>query len=457
MKTKTRNILIVVGVILAIFVAGIAYSGYRMYSFVSRVTAPKEIPGELREAKVFKGAEFLTKTDFFKLEEGSLLKAIGKGAQTDDEKERARISQSETAKKFYNFADIKVFGDEVIAAGVFGAYVLDLNGNLKREILFEPTVEKINIAGFEQEDYKTDLDNLRIVALEKDKFGFSSFGSLQGFSAYDSNGDRIWNYGKENIELTKLWQDEKASEKDYEKSTHVLQAAVGDLDGDSIAEYIVTRKSDGIRAFDRHGNERWFEKDDFPSARLSVMDVDGDGTNELLEVGNKSKIRDANGKIIRELKGGSLTDAMLFNIDSQTKRKLFIFCNVHNNKLTCEDENESPFMSGDAPLSDIPRKNPQKIGIPGQPESTVTDASENVYKPQAVWVNLQKDKRYLAIVGAFIGIPRAHFYVYDETGTLVYHELLPEEAETIAVLGAIDQKQEVLVGGKNTIWKFSAK
>lgn len=457
MKTKTRNILIIIGVILLIFAGTAGYAGYKIYSFFSGIGISREIPDELKEAKVLKGADFLTKTEFFKLKQEGFLTTTGKGSQIEDEKERQKFINSQSAKTIYNFADIKVFGYEIIAAGQFGGYVFDLHGNLKREILFEPTVEKIKIGYYEQDHFQFNLDNLTIVPLEKNKFGFSSFDSVQGVTIFDDNGNQVWTYGKEKLELSKIWQDEKEREKDYEKSTHILEAAVGDLDGDGVSEYIVARKSDGIRAFDRDGNERWFEKDDFPSARLTVIDIDGDGVNELLEIGGKSKIRDANGKIIRELKGGTSTGAMLFNVDSKTNRKLFIFCNTLDNKLICEDENKNPFLSGEAPRSDVPRKNPKKIEVPGHPEMNVTDGAENVYKPQAVWVNFQKDKRFLAVAGSFIGIPRAQFYVYDAEGTLVYHELLPEDAETIAVLGAADGKQEILVGGKSTIWKFSAK
>jgi hypothetical protein len=47
-------------------------------------------------------------------------------------------------------------------------------------------------------------------------------------------------------------------------------------------------------------------------------------------------------------------------------------------------------------------------------------------------------------------------YVYDEKETLVYHELLPEDAETIAIKPTANSTEEILIGGKNTIWKFAA-
>jgi hypothetical protein len=73
-------------------------------------------------------------------------------------------------------------------------------------------------------------------------------------------------------------------------------------------------------------------------------------------------------------------------------------------------------------------------------------------------VKLQKNKtKFLAIIGAFIGLPRANFYVYTSEGKLVYHELLPQGAKTIAVLPHESGNDAILIGGKETIWKFDAK
>jgi len=48
--------------------------------------------------------------------------------------------------------------------------------------------------------------------------------------------------------------------------------------------------------------------------------------------------------------------------------------------------------------------------------------------------------------------------VYSADAKLVYHEILPEDAKTVAVLPAQNPrgKEEFLIGGKTTIWRYTA-
>jgi len=101
MKKKTRNILIVVGAVCLIF-AGIAgYGAYSVYSFFTEFGAEREIPEEIKDARILSGDGLLTKSEIFKLEKDGLLKTIGKASQIKDEKERKRVSESQTAKPIF--------------------------------------------------------------------------------------------------------------------------------------------------------------------------------------------------------------------------------------------------------------------------------------------------------------------------------------------------------------------
>jgi hypothetical protein len=449
MKKRTRIVLIILLAVFLIFGGLAAYGLYRFYLFFGLVTAAKEIPPELKDVRVLKGQDFLKKAEFFKLDSEGTFTTIKKSASIKDEKERQRYVQSQTAKAIYGFEDLKVIGQEIIAVGAFGAYVLDFNGARKRFAAFEPSARKVKIGPYETESYDLQLENLRIVQLDANQYGFLTFSSFGGVQVFDQNAQSIWAYGKREVSLGSVLKDEKEQHAEYEKSAYVLEAAVGDLNGDGISEYIVAMKKDGIHAFDREGHEEWFQPDDFPYERLEVRDLDGDGKNELIQIGRA--VRNAEGLILRETKGGS-NDAVLF-ATTKDKKIALQYCNIYRLALTCQAENSDYVLRGTAPLSDVKLEKPRKLDVPGS--EPITFDSESASNLHAVCVHLRKDKpAYLAVVASFIGIPRANFYVYDSSGTLVYHELLPETAETIAVLAGENGVEQLLVGGHQTIWKY---
>jgi len=454
MTSKGQNILIVAGIAIFVTLGIIGYAACSLYSFFDEMADFRKVPDEIKDPRILKGEGFLRKNEMFKLTNDGILGAISKGMSKSDERERQKVVSAETAKSIFNFSDLEIVRNEIIAVGKFGAFVFDLDGNLKRQILFDVVKEKVRVGPFETDTYQSDLDNLRIVELDNERFGFLSWGSMEGVRVFDDAGREIWSYGKENIDFGVLLKDRKERDEDYEKSTYVMEAAVGDLDGDGVSEYIVARKSDGIHAFDRHGNEKWFQPDDFPSSPIEIADLNGDGKNELLQ---GSKVRDENGNVIRELKiglGDRTNDASLFVKDKKDQLSIQS-CNIYQSKLVCWDENKKTLLSGEAPLGEI-KAEPKRIDIPDHPELSFTSDTQSVAHPKAVWVGLDHNKpKYLAIVAAYIGPPRANLYIYEPNGNLVFHELLGEDAETIAVLPGKDGNEDLLVGGKNTIWKYS--
>jgi hypothetical protein len=376
-----------------------------------------------------------------------MLKTIAKGSGIRNDQEREKYTQSQTAKNFYNFSDLKVIGDEIVAVGEFGAYIFELNGNLKRQVAFDLVKDKIKIGPYEQDNFQSELDNIQIVQLETNVYGFLSYGSMQGVRVFDRNGHQLWEYGKETVGLGDVSKSDKERQADAENGTYVLEAAVGDLDNDGIAEYIVAKKNDGIHAFDRTGRELWSKPADFPGERMEVRDLDGDGKNELIQLGAYVRAG-IDGEYIRQIKGDK-NGAILFAPDRKNGTAIQ-YCDVWENRMSCTDENEDVFLDGEAPLSEVKSVRPTAAGSPPHYGDT-----ENIYEPRAVWVTLKKDQpKYLAVLGAYIGLPRANLYIYEPNGTLVYHELLPEEAQTIAVLPGENGVEGLLVGGKDTIWKY---
>ena len=354
MKRKTRNILLILGALVIIFAGIVGYGAYSLYSFFSQFSMSREIPDEIKEARVVAGAEFLTKTVFFEQSKQGILKTISDGTKVKDEKERQRMVQSEVAKGIYNFADLKVVGDEIVAVGEFGGYFFDLGGVLKRHIAFDPVVVKVKIGPYEQDTYQNGLDNLQIVHLEKDKLGFLSYGSTEGVRVFDANGNQIWSTGSEKADMSVLLKDDKERESEYEKKVYVLEATVGDLDNDGISEFVVARKKDGIRAYDQSGAEKWFQPEDFPDHKLEVRDLDGDGKAELLEFGNS--VRDGNGKVIRKLGGGESSIFVEGKDGGLSIQSLLCY----DGTISLSDENGTKLFSVNAPLSEIKKKRSEK-------------------------------------------------------------------------------------------------
>ncbi|PYS98162.1 MAG: hypothetical protein DMF63_17235 [Acidobacteria bacterium] len=446
MTKGTRNLLIIGGILISITIGLAGLGIYKVYSFFTTMGLNREVPAELKDARITTGAGFLTRTEFFKLDKPGLLKTIGESSKHADEKERQKVLSAQTARSIYNFSDLQLIGDSIIAVGEFGGFVFDLDGNLKSQILFDPSTEIVKVGPFEKATYQPSLDNLRIVRLDRDHFGFLSFGSTQGLRIFDDKGTEIWRVGKEILDVGELLND---SDKNYEKSRHVLEATVGDLDNDGISEYVVATKNEGIRAYDRSGKELWLQPDEFASHKLEVLDIDHDGKNELLEIGKA--VRDGNGKIIRDSKIDG--DAIVLADDG--KESKIQFADIFDGKLTLSSEDGEKLFASDAPLSEI-KKEPKRVDVPGTGVS-YTDDADSVAYPKAALVQLHEGKpKYLAVIASFIGLPRANFYVYDADGVLVYHELLPEDAETIAVLPNSAGKDTILIGGKDTIWKYAA-
>ena len=409
----------------------------------------------------------MQKSEFFKLPKLSYAETVAKASQSKDEKEKNQIISAETAKDIYGFDDLKICGAEIVAVGKFGGYVFDLSGNLQRELYFEPKVEKISIFGFERESFRATLDKLRIVDFRNDgNCSFISQGSVDGVAVFDNQGRLTWRYGERPIDVFK---QKSPAEEDAE--TYVTEAAVGDLTDDGVLEYIFSVKNEGIRAFDINKNELWFQPDAFPTADFRVVDLDGDGTTELLEFqGMSSTIRDKKtGNVIKKLEidDGWRKDFLVYE-DAAGKRSVR-FYEIEANKFAFSDASNKILSEMDAPLSKIKIQPKKPLYVPtpyaindkvrAEPvEISSTSDTDEVSDVKAVWVTLQKDKpKYLAVIGSFFNLQRTNFYLYDEKGTLVYHELLPEEARTMSVLAAQAAGEEILIGGKDTIWKFSAK
>lgn len=457
MNPSFRKLLITAVLVILFFGGFFSWAIYKFSTGV-RYFLSREIPEQIKEPRVMTGNGRFARSLFFSKDADSIGETLKKGGNSPDSKSRKRAIDSSAAKVIFGFTDLQIVEGKVVAVGKFGAYVLDRNGALEKSITFSPIGQRISIFGYEFESDQSNHGDLKIARLAPGRIGYWANSSTMGFSVFDENGESIWRTGEERLEMGEFFEDGKETEKRIDQGKYVLESTVGDLDNDGIAEYVVAQKNDGIRAYRQNGDEMWFQPDEFPSATLFVLDADSDGKNELLATGVDSVIRNPDGSIKRKSpKSMSGRENYTMRTDRATGKTFPIFCEIRRSEFDCQDFEGRMIVKGIAPLSEVPAAEVKKLDVPGHPEMSVTIDTEEVAFPKFVVANMESDKPPFYVgVGEFIGIPRACLYVWNQSGDLVYHELLPEDAETIAVLPGDNGRDEVLIGGRDSIWRLAA-
>jgi hypothetical protein len=115
------------------------------------------------------------------------------------------------------------------------------------------------------------MGDRQVVDLEGDGVcEYVARGSIDGAAVFDHQGALLWTYGQ----YTK-------------ENTGIDNLTIGDLDGDGVAEFVVSW--DGIEVFDKSGNRRSQVKEEYGDSQIEVVDTDGDGKNELFRLSPRSK------------------------------------------------------------------------------------------------------------------------------------------------------------------------
>lgn len=430
--------LVIFSVILVGAIALLALSGLLFYkSFLAPFFAARETPPELREAKTLLGANFLAKSEFYEVS-----KSISPIDLLDEDKLKMRLD---------SIMDMTVgqldgqTGTDVGLAGRFGFTILDLKGQVKEHVVYQFEKGEVEVGSVKTERVKDNFSEMRVVDVEGDGVcEILGYDGLDGVALLDHRGRVVFNHG--------AYRKEQPS---------IREVAAGDLDGDGKLEFAASWGYEpwaGIELFDRFGRSKWRHREEFKPGQLAIVDVDGDGKAEIVEEdGSDLKIRDAQGKVQSTAPMPvSLTYLSLCpRPDGQGAAQNLA---VREGRLVLIDLDGKNFSNFQAPLSKIKLEKPRNVSLPGMADPFVVD-TEEVYRAKGVWVKLRKDQpKYLAAVARFAVIDRSLFYVYDEQGKLVYHEILPEDCNAIAAFSSEDADgEDILVGGERSVWRYKAR
>lgn len=209
--------------------------------------------------------------------------------------------------------------------------------------------------------------------------------------------------------------------------------AAGDLDGDGELEFVVGMNAGGgLRVLEASGElVRCHKASNVFS--VEVLDVDDDGTPEILHSGKGIVIRRANGDEIATI--GNARGSFSLLQPSKLYRMPILVC-VRRNQLN---------------LIDVEGVTVKAFKLP--------EGGHSYAEGAVAYLKGQGEAPYYAFVRT-IGSSgrRAALFVFDDSGELVYHEIMPVPYLAIATLRRPGQDRETLLIGEGaSVWEYGMK
>ena len=413
---KTRSIVLIALAILLPIIAVVGGTAWLIFSFLTGPFGPPPTPAQLKKPRVVVGDKLLVKQPL--VQQSFWGEITGKD-------------------KLGQFSDVSVGewdatpGLDIVITGNRGAIQLDQKGGRIKEVLFHfPRTRK---GAFEDEAQYLLMGNTQVVDLERDGTPeYLARGSLDGAALFGNQGNLIWFSG-----------ERKADQGFLDNVT------VGDLDNDGSAEIVVSWK--GIQIFDKTGKKLSQLDEEYGDRRIEIVDIDGDGKNEIISLDANLKIRNSKGEIIKEIPvEGYFGNYSLLQTPGIAQPSLLVMYHGQLLLLNLNGEVVSRFA---APLSEF--DDTVQIGFDGD-ETHGT----SVYEAEGVWIKLATEQpKYLAVISNFAGIDRSVLDVFTPEGKLLYQEILPAECSSVAGLpeGEVKRAESLLVACEATVWKFAMR
>lgn len=269
-------------------------------------------------------------------------------------------------------------------------------------------------------------------------------GAVQSWVSFSSGGERVSFVDVEGDGVTEFlrrgsWSTPAALMDHqgktlwtYGGSPGVDDAAGGDFNADGRLEFAVGfNGGGGVHLVDSQGKRLW-KQSDANVWHVEAVDVDGDGTPEILHSNARGvmTIRDATGATVSTAQPPAYFSQFSLCPWPDRKSPLYPLFSEQNT-IWLLDYSGSPRLQLNAPHCG---NLGSAVGAP---------------------VKLDRSRpHYLAVAVAFRQAARSLLYVYDDQGSLLYQEVLAGQCGAVAALPQADGSEALLVGGEGEVLRY---